>query len=154
MVRFAKEEDLVRVNELRRMVNDLHCEGKAEVFRDGWCKELEEHVFTMWSGADKDIVVAERDGEICGYACVNYIHRPQTPYMWERNFYEINEFGVDEKFRRQGVATELFAFLKEDAVKKGFEKIDLNVWEFNQEAIKFYESIGMKVYRRYMEMKL
>ena len=154
IVRFAKEEDLTRVNELRRMVNDLHCEGKSDIFRDGWCKELEDHVFAMWSDEDKDIIVAERDGGICGYACVNHIHRPQSPYMWARDLYEVNEFGVDEKFRRQGVATELFEFLRADATTKGFPKIDLNVWEFNQEAIQFYEAVGFQVYRRYMEFKL
>ena len=32
IIRFAKESELVRVNELRKQVNDLHVEGKPEIF--------------------------------------------------------------------------------------------------------------------------
>lgn len=31
VIRFAKENELIRVNELRKQVNDLHVEGKSEV---------------------------------------------------------------------------------------------------------------------------
>ena len=33
IIRFAKENELARVNELRKQVNDLHVEGKPEIFR-------------------------------------------------------------------------------------------------------------------------
>ena len=36
IIRFAKESELVRVNELRKQVNDLHVEGKPEIFRAGF----------------------------------------------------------------------------------------------------------------------
>ena len=36
IIRFAKENELVRVNELRKQVNDLHVEGKPEVFKVGF----------------------------------------------------------------------------------------------------------------------
>lgn len=35
VIRFAKENELIRVNELRKQVNDLHVEGKSEVFKAG-----------------------------------------------------------------------------------------------------------------------
>ena len=31
IIRFAKESELVRVNELRKQVNDLHVEGKSGI---------------------------------------------------------------------------------------------------------------------------
>lgn len=31
-VRYAKREDLVRVNEMRKMVNDLHTENRPDIF--------------------------------------------------------------------------------------------------------------------------
>ena len=40
IIRFAKESELVRVNELRKQVNDLHVEGKPEIFRAGFNDEL------------------------------------------------------------------------------------------------------------------
>ena len=32
-IRFAKENELIQINELRKQVNDLHVEGKTEVLR-------------------------------------------------------------------------------------------------------------------------
>ena len=48
----------------------------------------------------------------------------------------------------------MFMFIKADAKLHGFDRIDLNMWEFNENALAFYEAMGMKTYRRYMELKL
>ena len=98
--------------------------------------------------------MAERNGIICGFACVDYIDMPESPYRFERHFYHVGEFGVDKTFHRQGVATELVEFMKQHAKEKGFNQIELDVWEFNPEAIAFYEAVGFECIRRYMEMKL
>lgn len=59
---------------------------------------------------------------------------------------------MDPAYRRQGVATELIAFVREEAQKRGFERVELNMWEFNEGALAFYEAVGFRTYRRYMEM--
>ncbi|MBQ7919848.1 MAG: GNAT family N-acetyltransferase [Lachnospiraceae bacterium] len=152
MVRFAKEEDLARVNELREVVNDVHTEGRPDIFKPGFCDELRDYIYEIWEAENKDIIVAERDGVICGFACVHFVDKPESPYINARKFYDIEEFCVDEAFRRQGVATELIDFIKEDAKRRGMKRLELNMWEFNQGALAFYESVGFKTYRRYMEM--
>ncbi|MBQ8030721.1 MAG: hypothetical protein IJ260_04225 [Butyrivibrio sp.] len=40
------------------------------------------------------------------------------------------------------------------AKEKGFSRIELNMWEFNQNALAFYEAAGFKTFRRYMEMMI
>ena len=44
--------------------------------------------------------------------------------------------------------------MKVHAKEKGFERIELDVWEFNPEAIAFYDAVGFDCIRRYLEMKL
>ena len=39
-VRFAEYEELGKVNELRKQVNDLHVDGKPEVFKAGFAEAL------------------------------------------------------------------------------------------------------------------
>ena len=39
-------------------------------------------------------------------------------------------------------------------VIKGFDRVELNMWEFNSSALEFYEAMGFRTYRRYMELKL
>ncbi len=42
MVRFAEEKDIIRVNELRKQVNDIHVEGRPDIFKAGFCRELQD----------------------------------------------------------------------------------------------------------------
>lgn len=150
-VRLAKENELERVNELRRQVNDLHVKGRPDIFKPGFPKELSDHVYTIWSDPRQRIVVCERNGVISGYAVLNHITRPETPFMTERDYLDIDEFCVDAAYRRTGVGTELMQFIRSYAEELGFSRIELNMWEFNADALAFYEEIGFTTYRRYME---
>lgn len=44
--------------------------------------------------------------------------------------------------------------VKKEAKENNFNQIELNCWEFNENAIKFYESIGLKTQRRIMEIEV
>lgn len=151
-VRRARENELERVNELRMQVNALHVAGKPEVFKPGFPEELRNYIYAIHKDPEQFIVVAEKDGTICGFAVLHHINRPENPFMKERDFLDIDEFCVDEAFRRQGIASEMIAFIREFAKEKGFHRIELNMWEFNQDALAFYEAAGFQTFRRYMEM--
>lgn len=151
-IRFAREDELDRVNELRKQVNDLHVEGKPDVFKAGFNDELYNHIYDIWNDPEQEIVVADADGIICGFAVVHHIYKAENPFMFERDFIDVDEFCVDERFRRQGIATEIITFIKDYTKEKGFKRIELNMWEFNQGALEFYEAVGFNTYRRYMEL--
>ena len=151
-IRFAKEDELERVNVLRKQVNDLHVEGKPDVFKPGFNDDLRDHIYDIWNDPEQEIVVADVDGIICGFAVVHHIYKAENPFMYERDFIDVDEFCVDESFRRQGVATEIIAFIKDYTKEKGFKRLELNMWEFNQGALEFYEAVGFKTFRRYMEL--
>lgn len=153
-VRIAKPEDFPEINEIRRMVNDVHVNGRPDIFRAGFCQELQDHVYVQAEKEDSDVVVALVGGEIAGFATVEYVHRPESPYNLARDYYHVEEFGVSEKHRREGVATALVNYMKEEARAKGFPRIELDMWEFNQGALAFYEAAGFETFRRYMEIKL
>ena len=153
-VRFARENELERVNALRKQVNDLHVKGRPDIFKPGFSRELADHVYTIWYDPDQKIVVCERDGAICGFAVLHHIRKPENPFMLERDFLDIDEFCVDEACRRTGVATEMIAFIRSYAKTQGFDRIELNMWEFNGDALAFYEAVGFTTYRRYLEMRI
>ncbi len=153
-VRFAREEDLARVNELRKQVNDLHVAGKPEVFKPGFSWELRDYLFVIWKDPQQKIVVAEREGTVVGFAVLNHIIRPENPFMYERDYLDIDEFCVDENCRRQGAAGAMVRFIRSYAEESGFRRLELNMWEFNRGALAFYETAGFRTYRRYMEIPL
>ena len=151
-VRLAENRDLSRINELRKQVNDIHVAGKPEVFKPGFSKELQEYIYTVQKDPDLSIVVAEQEGEVCAFAVLRHIKRPENPMKYKQDYLEIDEFGVDEAYRRKGIATEMIAFIRDYAKKNDIHRIELNMWEFNETALAFYESAGFTTFRRYMEL--
>ena len=154
MVRIARLGDAERINELRRQVNELHVAGRPETFKPGFCDELRDHLFTIWKDPNQQIVVTEIEGKVCGFAILNHINRPENPFMFERDFLDIDEFGVDQNSRRQGAASEMIRFIRDWAKEQGFSRLELNMWTFNYGALAFYEAVGFTTYRKYMEMPL
>ncbi len=153
-VRYAERGELPEINRLRAQVNDVHVSGRPDIFRAGFNEELQNHVYQAFDSEDSDVIAAVSGGEICGFATVKYIVKPESPYSLERRFYQIEEFGVDEQHRRRGVATALIDFCKSEARAKGFDRIELDYWAFNEGAEKFYESVGFRVYRKYTELMI
>ena len=151
-IRFAKEDELERINVLRKQVNDVHVAGKPEVFKPGFCEELQNYIYAIWQDPEQDIVVADKDGELCGFAILHHIYKPENPFMYVRDFLDIDEFCVDVNHRREGIATALIDFIKKYAKEKGYHRLELNMWEFNEGALAFYEAAGFETFRRYMEM--
>ena len=151
-VRLANEKDLGRVNELRRQVNDVHAAGRPDIFKPGFPQELRDLVYKIFNDPDREIAVAELDGVLCGYAVLHHIRRPETPFLFARDFLEIDEFGVDEAFRRRGAATAMMEYIRAWAAGRGLHRIELNMWEFNDSALAFYEAAGFETFRRHMEM--
>ena len=100
------------------------------------------------------VIAALSGGEVWGYAVVEYTEKPASPYTLPMGYYHVAELGVDEHRRRQGVARALMDFMKEDAVRRGFPRIELDLWEFNRDALRFYEAAGFSTYRRHMELWL
>ena len=153
MVRIAKPEDAERINELRRQVNELHVSGRPNHFKAGFGEELRKHVYMYLTDGIGYAAVDEEDGQIVGMVMVDYIDRPESPYRYAERFAHIAEICVDEKYRRRGVGKRLLNFVKADAKEKGFSRIELDVWAFN-DALAFYEAEGYTVFRRYLELKL
>ena len=151
-VRFAHENELDRVNEIRKQVNELHAAGKPEVFRPEFSQEMRDFIHEIWSDPEKRIVVAERDGVIAGYAVLHHVDRPENPVKRAMVYLNIDEFGVDEACQRQGIGSEMIAFIRRYAAEAGVHRIELNMWEFNKTALAFYEEVGFTTFRRYMEL--
>ena len=66
----------------------------------------------------------------------------------------IEDVCVDENRRGENVGGELMEFVKDYAKKIGCARVDLDVWEFNEGARRFYEKHGFKVQKRRMDIVL
>lgn len=151
LIRMAVQADKPAINDLRREVNQLHVDGRPDFFVPGFPQELADYLDVIFMQENGEIVVAEQDGKIVGVACLTYVERPATVYRMAQRYCDIDELDVAAPFRRQGIGRAMFDFIRSRSAEKGFDRIELNMWEFNEDALRFYESLGFRTYRRYME---
>lgn len=65
----------------------------------------------------------------------------------------IGKIVVDEKCRRKGIGKLMMKEINKISKKLKCDRIELNCWSFNEEAIEFYKAQGMKIQRLNFEME-
>lgn len=150
-IRVADAADKQAINELRRQVKLVHAAGRPDFFTEDFDQASADYLNVLFMRENGEILVAEQEDGIVGLACMEYVDRPGTPYRLPAKHCHIEEFVVDEHHRRQGIGKTLFDFVKRRAAKRGFFRIELGMWEFNEGALKFYESMGFRTFKRQLE---
>ncbi len=103
---------------------------------------------------DTFITVIEKDEEIIGFSKWQIKKVRNNPHLQERIVAFVDEFFIDFPFRRNGYGKKLWNSIVDIASKRGAQHIELYVWDFNENAQKFYESLGMTPQRTVMELKV
>ena len=148
IIRESKESDSQAVYGLFRVIADLHKNGRPDMFPDLVSKYTVDEVRERLSGEDNGVFVADLEGKTVGYVFCEVIREGAGYTLY------IDDLCVDPDFRRMGIARMLMDKTKEYAKTKNCAFIMLNVWEFNQSAIEFYEKYGFETRTRHMEIKL
>lgn len=151
MIRFARKEDYEAINALRAPVCALHSNGYPALFKPVFAKDHQERVLKMMEDPEQDVLVAEENGQLLGFAMVEYIKREETNSMYAVHEAHIVEIGVDETSQGKGIGTALIQAVKDAAKVRGCRSVQLDVWEFNKSALRFYEKLGFVTLRRKME---
>lgn len=153
-VRNAVLEDCRRILPLQQQISKLHFEGRPDLFKDE-VRTYTQEQFRKWLDSPTHVLlIAEVDGEVAGYAFSWVIQYRDHPTYRDFDSFYIDDICVLEKFRRKGIGRALIVRCKEEAKGLGCKNVDLGVWSFNENAIAFYESCGMKERTKRMEIDL
>lgn len=151
-IRRASEKDIPRLHVLLEQVLQIHAGIRPDIFIPGTTKYTDDELREMVRDDENPIYVAADERDVCvGYAFCQLREQPFSNNMVPFRSLFIDDLCVDEKTRGQHVGESLFAFVKEEAKRLGCYEVQLNVWEGNTGAEKFYEKMGMKTKERRME---
>lgn len=144
-IREANEKDYEEICELFAELDAFHRVALPDVFQES-AEQVRSRKFISDIISDKNAVlfVAETNFQIIGLINIEIRKSPDIPIMVPRKYAVIDAIGVKERFRNSGVGKALMKKAHQWALEKGVNQIELNVWEFNQGAIKFYEKLGYK----------
>lgn len=144
MIRKIVEEDYEELRKLVYQVHELHYSNRPDIYIDGNPLPLEYFNGILNDTTALNYVYVE-DNKILGLLMATKKNNRAILISKKRTIYFIEDIVVDKNSRRKGIGKKLYYFLKEQASKEKIDAIELNVWAFNESAIKFYESLGMSV---------
>lgn len=154
-IRRAESKDIGRIMELLRQVNNVHSEGRPDLFLKDKTKYTKEELSEILQNDNTPVFVAADDNDyVLGYSFGVF-----QSHVKDNNFpdivtYYIDDICVDESCRRQHVGEALYNYVSDFARNCGCYNITLNVWEKNESARKFYERCGFKPQKTGLEIIL
>jgi GNAT superfamily N-acetyltransferase len=133
-------------------VDALHRDALPHMFRkpDGPVREREDILEQVAGGVNMGLFVADVDGQVVGVLQVLICESPPERLLVPRYYASIDDLVVRKSWRRQGIGRALMARAEEWARERDLERIELGVWEFNADAIRFYERLGYVTQSRTM----
>lgn len=154
-IRRAKHTDIEGLNRLLLQVLMVHHNGRSDLFKPNVKKYTDEELKSIIEDDKKPIFVAvdEKD-EVLGYAfCVFQQHVNSNIFTEVKTLY-IDDLCVDENKRGQHIGKTLYEYVVEFAKQSDCYNVALNVWSCNENAMRFYESCGLKPQKIGMEVVL
>lgn len=150
IIRRARSEDYEAVNAIIRFGQDEHAAALPERFARldrvvamGWYRSFSDQ-------QNKAILVAEKGGQVVGVAMLELKKSSSYEALVPRTYAYLNELAVSPVVQRQGIGRALYMASVEWARQRAAASLELNVWEFNERALAFYQSLGMSTLNRTM----
>ena len=153
-IRRAEEKDIEGIRKLLYQVNQVHADGRPDLFKSGGIKYTEEELKEIINDRTRPIYVYDEDEIILGYAFIWYEQTKESTSTYSVKSMYIDDLCIDETARGKSVGKQLFEFLKEEAKREACDRITLHVWECNPNAYGFYEHLGMKPLYTNMEYQI
>lgn len=155
-IRRAKEEDFEEIKNLVVEINNIHAKARPDLYE---CTEepiTRGEFYELLRSKTTEVFVATKlcTNEIVAYSILNIINNKCLLFTKNRYYGYIEEFCVKSNYKRRGIGKTLFNYMKEYSKTLGLTSLQLTVWEFNEDARHFYESLGMITRNRRMEMNI
>ena len=154
IIRRARPEDSDAILALLSQVEAVHHEGRPDLFRPGGTKYTADELLEIIRDDNRPIFVAVLDGNVVGYTFGIVRITKDSTMLLDAKALHLDDVCVDEACRGTGVGSVLMEYVLGWAKENGFDRVDLNVWEFNDGARRFYERYGFSTQKRCMELAL
>ena len=150
-IRRAQEKDMERIDELLLQVDLVHHNGRPDLFNIGRKYTDEQLKGILADDKTPVFVAADEEDRVMGYAFCVFKHFPGDNILTDIKTIYIDDLCVDEVLRGRHIGKALYEHVCEYAREIGCYNVTLNVWTCNENAMRFYESCGLKPQKIGME---
>lgn len=155
IIRQATCRDIDGLHRLLDQVGHVHHVGRPDLFKAGAHKYNTDELNELLKDPLCPIFCAvDEHGWMMGYCFTQTIQHVNHHVLTDIKTLYIDDLCVDENCRSQGIGKALYQHVVCYAKENDYYNVTLNVWGFNESAMKFYESLGMSVQKVGMEQIL
>jgi ribosomal protein S18 acetylase RimI-like enzyme len=142
-IRVARRDDYEGLCAISKELDDFHADALPRFFHrfDGPARSLEWFTEALES-PDTLLLVAQHEGVIAGFLSALVRQNPDMPMFVPRRWLQVDNVAVLRAYRGMGIGRALMDEAHAWARAQGLADVELTVWEFNQDAIAFYEALG------------
>ena len=142
MIRLLENKDYFNLQNLFRQLYDIHYKNRPDSFNNEHpiTKEYFQEILTSNC---KHCYVYQDKESIVGAILIKAYETDDYVTLKKRKIYEVYDIVVDKNFREKGIGKKLFQYITDLAIQNDISSIIVEVFSFNNEAIQFYQSIGM-----------
>lgn len=151
MIRRATAADIPVIDKLLYQVHKVHSDLRPDLFKAGAKKYTDGELKAILADDGTPVFVAQRDGAVLGYAFCVHKQLIGDNNMTDIKTLYIDDLCVDENVRGGHIGRALYEYVLDYARASGCYNVTLNVWAGNDNAMKFYGSVGLGVQKIGME---
>lgn len=152
-IRKATKEDYESVSFLFRQVHELHVSERPDLYKENSTPVTQETFNSQLDDEKQHIFVATIEKEIVGVIVMEEVNIAENPFVNERKILLINSICTATAHQKKGIGKRMMKYAFDFGKNLNADSIELNVLENNQNAIEFYQSIGMTTKSRKMEFR-
>lgn len=154
-IRRANQKDIPGLFRLLFQVNDVHHQGRPDLFKKGGRKYTENELIQILSDDQKPVFVAtDGSDQVLGYAFCVFIQHTSDNILTDIRTLYIDDLCVDETKRGAHIGSRLYQYVLEYAKNHQCYNVTLNVWALNESAYRFYQKCGLTIQKIGMEQIL
>ncbi len=154
VIRRAMVDDAGGILDLLMQIESIHQKGRPDLFREHGTKYTITELFEIMTDAELPIFVAVDGARVVGYIFAIISETKNSTMLVDMKTIHLDDVCVDVSCRGTGIGSMLMEYVTEWAKSVGCTRMDLDVWEFNDGARRFYEKYGFVTQKRRMDMWL
>jgi ribosomal protein S18 acetylase RimI-like enzyme len=145
LIRPATQQDLPAICKLGDQINREHFSQHPDIFCE---RQNDPEDAAFWQAAMEEptacMLVAEKDLQVIGFITVKTTQNSLIPFLQKNKICRIGTIVVDAQTQGSGVGTQLMEAALAWGKQQGCEEVRLEVFHFNQTAIRLYEKLGFQ----------
>ena len=130
-------EDVKEAAKLVASLADYTLDKRPDIFipnYENWESNLRDRI----ESSDYHMIVAKEDNNIVGTCVAEIKHLGDDEVTKRRDILFIEYIIVKDEYKRLGIGTSMLNHMKEFVKKNNIPSLELTVWGYNEDAIKFY----------------